>query len=126
MKKEFFAVGLLLFLFTAAIINLLYLRRFTDKLLGLADEAYRCAAVGEWEEAKKKAEEAEKIWSGLAGYTHVLIRHGEVDRASEAFCAMLGELYKKDGGGAKGAYICLKKHIEGIYGMEKLSLKTVF
>ncbi len=126
MKKELFAVGLLLFLITAAFLNLLHLKRFTGRLLGLTEEAYRCATVGQWEEARKKAEDAEKLWSDADYYTHIVIRHGEVDGTTEAFCAMLGELYKEDAGGAKGAYIALKKQIENVYGMERLSFKTVF
>jgi hypothetical protein len=126
MKKEIFAVGLLLFLITAAFLNLIYLRRFTDRLLGLADEAYRCTTVGQWEEAKNKAEEAVKIWSDSDSYTHILIRHSEVDGTSDAFCSLLGEMYKKNSGGAKGAYTALRQHIEGIYAMEKFSLKAIF
>jgi hypothetical protein len=90
MKKEIFAVGLLLFLITAAFLNLHYLKRFTDRLLGLTGEAYRCATVGQWEEARRKAEDAEKLWSDADYYTHIVIRHGEVDGTTDGLLRYAG------------------------------------
>ena len=126
MKKEVLAVALLLSLMTIAIINLIYLKKFTNKLMGLADEAYGCVTVGQWEEAKKKAEETEKFWTSKEAYTHIAIRHSEINEASEAFYEMLSEFYKEDSGGAKGAWLAVKSNIQSIYGMEKLSIKSIF
>jgi hypothetical protein len=126
MKKEILALALLLSLMTIAAINLVYLKSFTNKLLWLADQAYVCATVGQWEEAKRKAEEAEKLWTEKDGYTHIAIRHNEINQASGAFYNMLSEFYKEDSGGAKGAWLALRSNIKSIYDMEKFSIKSIF
>ena len=126
MKKELIAAALLLSLMTLAVINLIYLKHFTSKLIGLTDEAFSYVSVGKWEEAKKKAEEAERLWSGKDAYTHIAIRHSEINEASEAFYELLGEVYKEYSGGAKGAWLSLRSNIKSIYEMEKLSLKSIF
>ncbi len=126
MKKEALAVLLLGSIALLSIWNLRHLDRLTDPLLLLAEEAYLQAEAGNDTEAAEAARQAEAAWLEAGSYTHVFLRHPEVDAVTDAFCAFRGAIAGGDGGEVFGAYLSLKTHLSAIREMEQPRLGCIF
>ena len=65
-------------------------------------------------------------WYGAENYTHIMIRHAEVDSATDAFYAALEPILTHDADAAESAIECLKAHLQSIGSMEHVSFRSVF
>ena len=126
MKKEIFAIALLLIILTATIINIFYLNNFTDKLIELVNTACDAAEQEDWETATETAEKAAAAWTDRDFYTHIVLQHSEVDSATDAFYDFLSEIYSEDPSSAKGAGEKLIAHLTSISSKEKLKIGSIF
>ncbi len=126
MKKEILAVALLILVFAAAILNILYLEHRTQELLSWVDTSTDLAAQGQWQEATEAAKTALDTWEGMAHYTHIFIRHSEIDSTTYAFYQLLTDLYAQDYPAVKGNAQALSAHVENIAAMEHVTLGNVF
>ena len=126
MKKEIFAVSVLLLLVAISTWNLHYSKKITTQLIQTVEESLEMAQEGLWQEATRIEETAVEKWEKSDSYIHIFMSHTEVDLASDAFGDYLGELYRNDIGGARGARQRLVDHISTIYELERISLKSVF
>ena len=106
MKKAVAAAVLLALLFGAAAWNIAHIDSLTGSLTASADEAL----------AHCRAE----------NYTHIMIRHAEVDSATDAFYAALEPILTHDADAAESAIECLKAHLQSIGSMEHVSFRSVF
>ena len=70
--------------------------------------------------------EAIERWYGAENYTHIMIRHAEVDSATDAFYAALEPILTHDADAAESAIECLKAHLQSIGSMEHVSFRSVF
>ncbi|MCR4772298.1 MAG: DUF4363 family protein [Oscillospiraceae bacterium] len=125
MKKELFAAALLIALSTLSAFNLRYLRALTLDMTSKIDAACAYAADGLWDSAAAEAGKAEEAWSSALGYASVFIRHAEADGVSDAFCELLGAIYGKDRPAVLRSAMILKKHVSGLYDMERPSLGSI-
>ena len=118
MKKEIVAGALLLLLLFGSIYNIYVI----DKVLfGLEDEvtqAYKAAEAGDFTSAKAQMKSAISHWQGLDGYTHIFIRHTEIDSATDAFFTMLSDISAGDADSAEGSYGLLMAHLESLRTIE--------
>lgn len=126
MKKELFAVLMLVIIIAACIFNVYYVSRMTEEILELISLSEQDALAGDWASAVASAEEAVKLWEGAEEYTHIFIRHSEIDSTTDEFYSMLAELYKEDMGGVKAAYKAVSSRIKSIIKMEIPTFGTVF
>lgn len=126
MKKELLAAFILAALTGLAAWNLNHVKELTDSLSSLMCHSYELAFDGFWAQADALAQQGADIWNSSEGYTHIFIRHSEVDLTTDAFGDYLAELYRRDIGGAAGALQKLTAHLESIYEMERITLKSVF
>ena len=55
-----------------------------------------------------------------------MIRHAEVDSATDAFYAALEPILTRDADAAESAIECLKAHLQSIDSMEHVSFRSVF
>jgi len=55
-----------------------------------------------------------------------MIRHAEVDSATDAFYAALEPILTHDADAAESAIECLKAHLQSIGSMEHVSFRSVF
>lgn len=125
MKKEIFAAAVLLLLAVVSVWNLSYAKKLTRELSETVDASLEMAQSDRWQEASQLAEAAEQKWSSADDYTHIFIGHTEVELTTDAFGDYLGELYRNDLGGARGAHQKLVEHIKTIYEMERLTLRSI-
>ena len=125
MKKELGAVIILLCLIGLSVWNLFHLGRLTGELTELINESSSLAGSGEWDTALITARRAERRWLAADGYTHIFIRHAEIDSTTDAFCDYISELEKRDGS-ADGTRQKLIEHLQSLYDIEKPTLQSIF
>ena len=126
MKRE---IGALLLL--AALIGLsLWSIRRTDRLteeveqhLALSEKALR---ADDRDRASAELEAAERVWHASEHFTHVFLRHPELDGISDAFFSLRQGLDAGDGIELKAAYDLLRYHLECVDSMEHISPGSVF
>lgn len=126
MKQEISSIVILLLLLVGSLVNIRYLDSVTEEMLSLADEAMDFAHAGDFSAAVQKAENAANYWAELDGYTHIFIRHPEIDATTDALCDLLGELYAGNVYEAQGAHRKLREHLLSLSGIEHITLGSVF
>lgn len=126
MKRELGALLLLLALFTAAVINIRAADKLTDKIEAHLDRSEKALLAGDRPYAESELEAALRIWQAAEHYTHIFIRHSEIDSASDAFFQLQHGLRAGDGKELSAAYDLLRYHLESIDRMEHISIGSVF
>ncbi len=126
MKKELFAALILICLIVLSIWNLWYVEKMTTELSETISASYTLALEGKWEMAEKLAETGTAQWNNSDNYTHIFIRHTDIDTTTDAFGDYLSCIYSRDTGMLSGAYQKLLAHIMTIYEMEQINLKSIF
>lgn len=126
MRKELFAAIILAALAFTSTWNLKHIKSLTGELSSLMRQSYVMAAAGNWGAANTLAQKGADIWNSSDSYTHIFIRHSEVDLTTDAFGDYLTELYRHDIGGAEGTLGKLLSRLESIYEMERITVKSVF
>ncbi len=120
MKKEWFALLLLLSIILGSAMNLRFLRDFTEELGQDVADAADAGGREDWASAETLASAAMERWTGADKYTHVFIRHGEIDAVTDGFCSLLGAIRSHDRGSLYSAQIALRSRLYGLYEMERL------
>lgn len=125
MKKELIAGAVLIALFALSLLNIRFIDTLTAELSGYVDQALDFAEQGDFDQAVLSAQTAADRWLSLDYYTHICIRHSEINTATDAFYDLLGELYAEDAGSARGAGEKLKAQLGSIASIEHLTLGSI-
>ena len=120
MKKEWFALLLLAGILLGSAVNLRFLREFTGELEDMVAAAAEAAGEEKWETAAETAAQAMERWTCADRYTHVFIRHGEIDAVTDGFCSLLGAIRNRDRGSLYSAQLSLRARLIGLYEMEQV------
>lgn len=126
MKKEIIVGLLLVLLFAAALVNIHFLNRLTDDIIELVEASEQNAEAGNWNEAAAKAEEAAAKWAENNSYTHIVLRHSEINAATDAMYELLKEIYSENTGGVKGAAKGVTEHMTSIASIEEIKFGSIF
>lgn len=126
MKKEIVALILLIALFSASLLNISYLHKFTDSLCSLVESSREACSAGSFEKADVLLRSAMDDWKSAEGYTHIFIRHSEIDATTDAFCELLSDIASGDGDAASGGFEKLLFHLQSLYTMERVTPGSVF
>ena len=126
MKKTVFAIALLLGLAALSFWNLHHLHELTGGLCREVETVRRLAREGEAEAAAKALDAALTRWLAADGYTHIFIRHSEIDAASDIFYDLRGDLAAGDLESADAGAEKLLYHLQSIDSMERPDFKSVF
>lgn len=65
-------------------------------------------------------------WLNLDGYTHIFIRHSEINSTTDAFYGFRSDVGSGDADAANGSYGLLKETLLSLMTMEQISLGSVF
>ncbi len=125
MKKAVGAALLLSAMAGLSVWNIRTLDRFTDRMEEKLELSRSCWLAGDDAGAARLAESVLSDWFGAEDYTHVFIRHAEVNEATDAFYDLLGALSGEDSAAAGRAYDRLEAHLESIDTMEHVTLRSV-
>ena len=126
MRRELGALLLLLSLFAAAVINIRAADRLTAEIEAHLDRSEKALLAGDRPYAESELDAALRIWQAAERYTHIFIRHSEIDSASDAFFQLQQGLRAGDGKELSSAYDLLRYHLESIDRMEHISIGSVF
>ena len=126
MKKEAVAILPLFIILAGNLWNHRKLERLICGLNALTEEAYASAQKADWPSAENAARSAEEAWRNAHAYTHVFIRHTDVDTLTSAFCDYRGALKSRDDGDILAAYLRLNAGLDCLLDMETLSTGSVF
>ena len=125
-KKEIFSVCLLIVMLTAALINIHCIKDLADEISKDVTESVNAASAGDWDTARKLAEHAETTWQSCAGYTHVVLRHSEIDTVSDALYDFMTHIYDHNAKSSATAAGKVKYHLNSIYQMEQVRFGSIF
>ena len=124
MKRELAAGTLLVLLIAGAWWNIRAVDRLTGDILAGLDTAQTAEARGQPEEAREALDKALKRWLEADRYTHIFIRHAEIDSTADAFYELQSQLLSGEGD-SSAAYDKLRYHLESIRQMEHPSLGSI-
>lgn len=126
MRKELAAAIILALLLTGVMVNI---RVASNIILGLKEDvtaAYQSAEKGDFDRAKPQLDAAVEHWMSLDGYTHIFIRHSEINSTTEAYFQLKSDIYAEDMGAVEGSYGLLMATLDSLMTMEQLSLGSIF
>lgn len=126
MNREICAYLLLLALFLGSLYNIHVMDTKIGSLRTEVEKAYESAQNGDFEDAERQLRSAADRWLDMDEYTHIFIRHTEIDSATDAFFDMLSDIASKDAEGVEGSYRKLDAHLQSLITIEHLSFGSIF
>lgn len=126
MNREICAYLLLLALFLGSLYNIHVMDEKIGSLRADVGKAYESAQNSDFEDAERQLRSAADRWLGMGEYTHIFIRHTEIDSATDAFFDMLSDIASKDAESAEGSYRKLDAHLKSLITIEHLSFGSIF
>lgn len=126
MKKELIAAVLLAVIFAGVMLNIRASEKIVLSLMQEVDSSYAQLQSGDNESAVKTIDRAIEHWLTLDGYTHIFIRHSEINSTTEAFFQFKSDIGSGDADAAEGSYGLLSETLRSIMTMEQISLGSIF
>lgn len=126
MKKEITATALLAVLFIGVLVNIRVSERLAHELTDEVSSAYESLKKGDTALAKQQTDAAIEHWLSLDGYTHIFIRHSEINSTTEAFFQFKSDVCSGDADAADGSYGLLKETLGSLMTMEQVSIGSIF
>ena len=126
MIKEVMAALLLIALLVAAVLNISGVSKLTDDITKTVETAVSAAKRGDWDDAIESAEKAVSLWKNNDNYTHIVLRHSQIDTVSEALYDFLLEAYDKNAERLSAAAEAAIYHLDSVAQMERVRLGSVF
>ena len=126
MKKEIAAAVILALLFIGVLVNIKVAGNIILSLEEDVTAAYESAEKGDFDRAKPQLDAAVEHWMSLDGYTHIFIRHSEINSTTEAYFQLKSDIYAEDMGAVEGSYGLLMATLDSLMTMEQLSLGSIF
>ena len=125
MKKEFIALAVLLLVFASALVNIHTINRLTEEVVTLIEEAEGFVREESWEDALATANVALQKWESSGAYTHTVIRHSDIDSATDTISSLIKEIYAEDSGSAIGAAKAATLRMRSLASSEQLKLRNI-
>lgn len=126
MKKEIVAAVLLLLILAGVSLNIRVNERIVSSLINEVDKSYESLKNGDSTKAAEQLDNAIEHWLNLDGYTHIFIRHSEINSTTDAFYGFRSDVGSGDADAANGSYGLLKETLLSLMTMEQISLGSVF
>lgn len=125
MKRELAAIAILVLLIAGSWLNLRYLDSLTETLEEKLLLSQNAAEIGNMDIAEEALTDALDIWLNADGYTHIFIRHSEIDTISDAFYELYDALLSGENDSLEAAYGKLIYHLDSVTEIEHLSLRSI-
>ena len=126
MRKELAAAVILALVFIGVLVNIKVAGSIILSLEEDVTAAYESAEKGDFDRAKPQLDAAVEHWMSLDGYTHIFIRHSEINSTTEAYFQLKSDIYAEDMGAVEGSYGLLMATLDSLMTMEQLSLGSIF
>ncbi len=125
MKKEVMAISLLAVILILSLINISVMGSRMEVLTSDIDQAQEYAKSGQVESAAHRVEASLKTWESWAGYTHIMLRHSEIEMITDAYYELLTEL-QEGNNPAPARYSWLKSLLADMTAKESITIQSVF
>ena len=125
MRRELLAAALLALLVLGAGWNIRVVDRLTADIMECLDRSEASALEGHQERSKEALEQGLDLWLEADSYTHIFIRHSEIDSTTDAFYEALEELSDNDCEATSAAFEKLRYHLRSLNTMEHVSLGSI-
>lgn len=126
MTRELIAAALLALLIAGAVWNISAVDSLSRDIIGCIDQSEQAVLCGDGQLARSRLERGLTLWLNADRYTHIFIRHSEIDNTTDAFYDAMLELSDNDSEALSAAYEKLRYHINSINSMEHISLGSIF
>ena len=124
MKRELAAGALLLLLMAGAWWNIHAVDTLTGDILAGLDTSQAAEEQGDHLAAQAALDKALNRWLEADSYTHIFIRHAEIDSTADAFYELQAQLLAGEGD-SSAAFDKLRYHLDSIQRMEHPSLGSI-
>ena len=125
MRREKAALLLLLTLLALSGWNIRKANRLSTEIGEKLSYAEKAAKAQDFKAAELAMEGAITLWLNAESYTHIFIRHSEIDSFSDAYFE-LKEAIVSESEETEPLFDKLRYHIENIADMEKIRLGNIF
>lgn len=125
MKKEIIALLLLALLFTGSLYNIRVIEKMVNTLESGVEASFSAAEIGDFDTAHKLIDEASTDWLSRDAYTHIFIRHSEINSTTDAFFGYISDISAEDIGSAEGSYGLLMAQLDSLKTMEEISFGSI-
>lgn len=125
MSREWAASLLILLLVLGAWWNIAAVDSLSDDMLSRLERSEQAALAGDSAQALELLDSALELWLRADSYTHIFIRHSEIDSTADAFYELRQLLLSEDLESCGAAYGKLRYHIISIQEMEHPSLGSI-
>lgn len=125
MKKEIIALILLLLLFAGSLYNIRVIENMVTTLESGVEASFNAAQSGDFDKAHELIDEAATDWLSRDGYTHIFIRHSEINSTTDAFFGYISDISAEDIGSAEGSYGLLMAQLDSLKTMEEISFGSI-
>lgn len=125
MRREHAAMLILAAIIFGAWVNLRYMDSLTGRIEAKLELSQRAAEQGSTDISERALLDALDIWLSADGYTHIFIRHSEIDAISDAFYELYDTLLSGEADALTPAYAKLIYHLESVKDIEHLSLRSL-
>lgn len=126
MKKELAALFVLVLVFAVSLVNIHFLNRLTGNIVSLVEQADTFIREENWERAGDRAQKAFDRWENSDSYTHIVLRHSEIESVSVALGDLIKEIYAENAGAARGAARSAAERVRSVSSVERLRLNNIF
>ena len=124
MKKEFFAFIALIALIIGAVVSTIHLQKIVNTMSQHILSAKEAYLKEDYSLAENELSFAKNIWLENDAYTHIFIRHSEIDATTDSYYTALSQLSQKDPS-VIYSLDAVQYHISSILSMEIPSTKSV-
>lgn len=125
MRRECTAMIILTLLMLGAWLNLRHMDSLTERIEAKLELSQKAAEQGSMDISEKALLDALDMWLGADGYTHIFIRHSEIDAISDSFYDLYDALLSGETDALAPAYEKLIYHLESVNDIEHLSLRSL-
>lgn len=125
MRREYTAMIILTLLMLGAWLNLRHMDSLTERIEAKLELSQKAAEQGSMDISEKALLDALDMWLGADGYTHIFIRHSEIDAISDSFYELYDALRSGETDALAPAYEKVIYHLESVNDIEHLSLRSL-
>ena len=126
MKKELLALLTIILLTAGAIGNLTHLNQTANQISDHIDYCVQYCSRDDYVSANTEILKAIQVWENAEHYTHVFVRHSEIDSISDLFYDAQSAIQGQQKHEAKCMLAKLKHHANSLVSMERVSIGTIF
>ena len=124
-KREYMAIVLLVLLIALSVYNIKSIDSLTGDIGITLSKSQSAAEKLDFKAARGYLDEALERWLSADSYTHIFLRHPEIDSTADSFYELKQVLMQEDISACAAAYDKLMYHLNSIDSMEHLSFGSI-